>query len=111
MFDEYVLTVENLQAGENTITLTFKSESNDATGKPKGGYLQYMRLETTTDCNGAHNLVYAEKVEAGCYSIGMEAHYECTTCGMYFKLDKVTEVSEAELEIEKKSCLRRTRKG
>lgn len=45
VFDEYVLTVENLQAGENTITLTFKSESNDATGKPKGGYLQYMRLE------------------------------------------------------------------
>lgn len=26
VFDEYVLTVENLQAGENTITLTFKSE-------------------------------------------------------------------------------------
>lgn len=45
VFDEYILTVENLQAGENTITLTFKSESNDAKGKPKGGYLQYMRLE------------------------------------------------------------------
>lgn len=45
VFDEYVLTVENLQAGENKITLTFTRESNDATGKPKGGYLQYMRLE------------------------------------------------------------------
>ena len=45
VFDEYVLTVENLQAGENIITLTFTRESNDATGKPKGGYLQYMRLE------------------------------------------------------------------
>ena len=98
-FDEYQLTVVDLVDGENTITLTFKSESNDDTGKPKGLYLQYLRLETTTDCNGAHNLVYAEKVEAGCYSIGMEAHYECTTCRMYFKLDKVTEVSEAELEI------------
>ena len=98
-FDEYQLTVANLVDGENTITLTFKAESDDNTGKPKGLYLQYLRLETTTDCNGAHNLVYAEKVEAGCYSIGMEAHYECTTCRMYFKLDKVTEVSEAELEI------------
>lgn len=100
-FDEYQLTVANLVDGENTITLTFKAESNDNTGKPKGLYLQYLRLETTTDCNGAHNLVYAEKVEAGYYSIGMEAHHECTTCGMYFKLDKVTEVSEAELKIEK----------
>lgn len=99
-FDEYELTVANLVDGENTITLTFKAESDDNTGKPKGLYLQYLRLETTTDCNGAHNLVYAEKVEAGC-RVGMEAHYECTTCGMYFKLDKVTEVSEAELEIEK----------
>lgn len=45
VFDEYVLTVENLQAGENKITLTFTRESNDDTGKPKGGYLQYMRLE------------------------------------------------------------------
>lgn len=101
VFDEYQLTVANLVDGENTITLTFKAESDDNTGKPKGLYLQYLRLETTTDCNGAHNLVYAEKVEAGYYSIGMEAHYECTTCGMYFKLDKVTEVSEAELKIEK----------
>lgn len=99
-FDEYELTVANLVDGENTITLTFKAESNDNTGKPKGLYLQYLRLETTTDCNGAHNLVYAEKVEAGC-RVGMETHYECTTCGMYFKLDKVTEVSEAELKIEK----------
>lgn len=97
-FDEYELTVANLVDGENTITLTFKAESDDNTRKPKGLYLQYLRLETTTDCNGAHNLVYAEKVEAGC-RVGMEAHYECTTCGMYFKLDKVTEVSEAELEI------------
>ena len=101
VFDEYQLTVADLVEGENTITLTFKSESNDGSGKPKGLYLQYLRLETTTDCKGAHNLVYAEKVEAGYYSIGMEAHYECTTCGMYFKLDKVTEVSEAELKIEK----------
>lgn len=99
-FDEYELAIADLIDGENTITLTFKAESDDNTGKPKGLYLQYLRLETTTDCNGAHNLVYAEKVEAGC-RVGMETHYECTTCGMYFKLDKVTEVSEAELEIEK----------
>ena len=100
VFDEYQLTVADLVEGENTITLTFKAESIDGGNKAKGLYLQYLRLETTTDCNGAHNLVYAEKVEAGC-RVGMEAHYECTTCGLYFKLDKVTEVSEAELEIEK----------
>ena len=99
VFDEYQLTVADLVEGENTITLTFKAESIDGSGnKAKGLYLQYLRLETTTDCNGAHNIVYAEKVEAGC-RVGMEARYECTTCGMYFKLDKVTEVSEAELEI------------
>ena len=45
VFDEYELAIADLIDGENTITLTFKKESNDATGKPKGGYLQYMRLE------------------------------------------------------------------
>ena len=45
VFDEYELAVADLIDGENTITLTFKAESNDNSGKPKGGYLQYMRLE------------------------------------------------------------------
>ena len=100
-FDEYELTVANLVDGENTITLTFKAESDDNTGKPKGLYLQYLRLETTTDCNGAHNLVYVEKTEPSYYIAGMEAHYECTICGACFLTDKVTEVSEKELETEK----------
>ena len=101
VFEEYQLAVADLIDGENTVTLTFTRESNDGSGKAKGCYLQYMRLETTADCNGAHNLVYVEKTEPGYYVAGMEAHYECTTCGMYFKLDKVTEVSEAELKTEK----------
>ena len=45
VFDEYELAVADLIDGENTITLTFKAESNDNSRKPKGGYLQYMRLE------------------------------------------------------------------
>lgn len=45
VFDEYELAVADLIDGENTITLTFKAESKDNSGKPKGGYLQYMRLE------------------------------------------------------------------
>lgn len=45
VFDEYELAIADLIDGENTITLTFKAESNDNSRKPKGGYLQYMRLE------------------------------------------------------------------
>lgn len=101
VFDEYQLAVADLVDGENTVTLTFKRESNDGSGKAKGCYLQYMRLETTTDCNGAHNLVYVEKTEPSYYIAGMEAHYECTICGACFLTDKVTEVSEKELETEK----------
>lgn len=96
VFYEYELGVINLSAGDNTIILRFSQAGNDVSGKPKGGYLQYVRLETIDNqsCDqSAHKLTYFAGSEPTCTEVGMSSHMKCGICGKYFTIGDLNEVT------------------
>lgn len=105
VFYEYTLGITNLEVGDNTIILHFfKSGEIDASGKPRGGYLQYMRLETIdNNCStGIHLLTKVAEQPATCTSTGVLAHYTCKDCNkLFLDINAQTEVTMQDLIIEK----------